>query len=166
MPFVAHLVLAIFPHYCIKSTIFGKKLFNIKYVLIFSTMFIWNIYHFKKNLARHYHIISINHKLMCRPCLKCDGTCAETRFCLSAKQTSPFKSAGCQFSRLLAAEVYASAVVMLYAPCSEVVWRVLATHSMHQFPIHFPYRASPCAITVFFFYQSISNHLGVCKPSQ
>jgi hypothetical protein len=24
--------------------------------------------------------------------LKCDGTCAETRFCLSAKQTSPFKS--------------------------------------------------------------------------
>ena len=26
--------------------------------------------------------------------LKCDGTCAETRFRLSAKQTSPFKSAG------------------------------------------------------------------------
>ena len=26
--------------------------------------------------------------------LKCDGTRAETRFCLSAKQTSPFKSAG------------------------------------------------------------------------
>jgi hypothetical protein len=26
--------------------------------------------------------------------LKCDGTCAETRFCLSAKQMSPFKSAG------------------------------------------------------------------------
>ena len=25
--------------------------------------------------------------------LKCDGTCAETRFCLSAKRTSPFKSA-------------------------------------------------------------------------
>ena len=30
----------------------------------------------------------------CRPCLKCDGTHAETRFRLSAKQTSPFKSAG------------------------------------------------------------------------
>jgi len=26
--------------------------------------------------------------------LKCDGTCAETRFRLSAKRTSPFKSAG------------------------------------------------------------------------
>jgi len=26
--------------------------------------------------------------------LKRDGTCAETRFCLSAKRTSPFKSAG------------------------------------------------------------------------
>ena len=30
---------------------------------------------------------------------------------------------GRQFSRLLAAEVRASAVVMLYTPCSEVVWR-------------------------------------------
>jgi hypothetical protein len=29
-----------------------------------------------------------------RLCLKCDGTCAETRFRLSAKQTSPFKSMG------------------------------------------------------------------------
>jgi hypothetical protein len=26
--------------------------------------------------------------------LKCDGTCAETRFRLSTKRTSPFKSAG------------------------------------------------------------------------
>ena len=54
--------------------------------------------------------------------LKCDGTRAETRFRLSAKRTSPFKSArGRQFSRLLAAEVCASAVVMLDTPCSEVV---------------------------------------------
>jgi len=30
----------------------------------------------------------------CRLRLKCDGTCAETRFRLSAEQTSPFKSAG------------------------------------------------------------------------
>jgi hypothetical protein len=29
-----------------------------------------------------------------RLCLKCDGTRAEIRFCLSAKRTSPFKSAG------------------------------------------------------------------------
>jgi len=32
--------------------------------------------------------------LLCRLCLKCDGTRAETRFRLSAKGMSPFKSAG------------------------------------------------------------------------
>jgi len=53
--------------------------------------------------------------------LKCGGTHAETRFRLSPKRTSPFKSAGYQFSRVLAAEVCASAVVMLDTPCSEVV---------------------------------------------
>jgi len=36
---------------------------------------------------------------------------------------------------------------MLVTPCSEVVWRVLATHCIRQFPLHFPSRASPCAIT-------------------
>ena len=45
---------------------------------------------------------------------------------------------GRQFSLLLAAEVCASVVVMLDTPCSEVVWRVLATHSIRQFPLHFP----------------------------
>jgi len=45
---------------------------------------------------------------------------------------------GGQFSRLLAAEVCAWAVVMLDTPCSEVVWRVLATHCIRQFPLHFP----------------------------
>ena len=54
---------------------------------------------------------------------------------------------GHQFSQLLAPEVCASAVVMLDTPCSEVVCRVLATHSIRQFPLHFPPRASPCAIT-------------------
>ena len=53
--------------------------------------------------------------------LKCDGTRAEIRFSLSAKRTDPFKSAaGRQFSRLLAAEVCALAVVMLDTPRSEV----------------------------------------------
>jgi hypothetical protein len=50
---------------------------------------------------------------------------------------------GRQFSRLLAAEVCASALVMLDTPCSEVVWRVLDTNSIRQFPLHFP---SPCVI--------------------
>ena len=54
---------------------------------------------------------------------------------------------GRQFSRLLAAEVCASAVVMLDTPCSELVWRIAATHSIRQFSLYFPSRASPCAIT-------------------
>jgi len=45
---------------------------------------------------------------------------------------------GRQFNRLLAAEVCASPVVMLDTPCSEVMWRVLATHSIRQFSLHFP----------------------------
>jgi len=53
-----------------------------------------------------------------------------------------------QLSRLLAAELCSSAVVMLDTPCSEVVWSVLATHSILQFPAHFLSRASPCAITL------------------
>jgi hypothetical protein len=44
---------------------------------------------------------------------------------------------------------------MLDTPCSEVVWRVLATHSIRQFPLHFPSRVSPCAIT----FQLESNSL-------
>ena len=56
---------------------------------------------------------------------KREGTRAETRFGLPTKRTSPFKLAGggAQFSRLLAAEVCASAVVMvvmLDTPCSAV----------------------------------------------
>ena len=53
---------------------------------------------------------------------------------------------GHQFCRLLAAEVCASAVVMLDTPSSKVVWRVLATHSIRQFLLHFP-SLVPCAIT-------------------
>jgi len=54
------------------------------------------------------------------------------------ERTSPFKSVGeRQFSRLLPAELCASAVVMLDTPCSEVLWRVLATHYIRQFPLHF-----------------------------
>jgi hypothetical protein len=43
-----------------------------------------------------------------------------------------------QFSRQLAAEVCASAVVILDTPCSEIMWRVLNTHSIRQFPLRFP----------------------------
>jgi hypothetical protein len=105
-----------------------------------------------------------NRASLCRLHLKCDGTRAETRFRFMATRTSPFKSAGGvgQFSRLLAAEVCASAVVMLDTPCSVVVWTVLATHSIRQFPPHFPSRASPCAIT----YQLDSNLGRSCNWSK
>ena len=63
---------------------------------------------------------------------------------------------GRQFSRLLAAEVCASAVIMLDKPCSEVVWRVLAAHYIRQFSLYFPSRVSPCAIT--FQLDSTSTH--------
>ena len=53
--------------------------------------------------------------------LKCDGTRAEARFRLSAKRTSPFKSAGTSVQSTTGSRGYASAVVMLDAPCSEVV---------------------------------------------
>jgi len=70
----------------------------------------------------HADKVLLNMHIAARGQLKCDGTRAETRFRLSAKRTSPFKSAGGrQFSRLPAAEVCASAVVMLDTPCSEVV---------------------------------------------
>jgi hypothetical protein len=43
---------------------------------------------------RHISEVLILHFNIGRGQLKCDGTRAETRFCLTAKRTSPFKSAG------------------------------------------------------------------------
>ena len=63
--------------------------------------------------------------------LKCDGTRAETRVRLSAKRTSPFKSAGESVQ-----STTGSRDVCINGGNSEVV-----------FLLHFPSRASPCAIT-------------------
>jgi hypothetical protein len=43
----------IFPHYLINGTIFERKLLSIKCVSVFSTKFVWNISHSKKNWARY-----------------------------------------------------------------------------------------------------------------
>jgi hypothetical protein len=64
-----------------------------------------------------------------------------------------------QFSRLLATEVCGISSIMLDTPRSEIVWRVLATLSIRQFPLQFPYRASPCAIT----FQLESNNYDLCS---
>jgi len=84
---------------------------------------------------------------VCRARLKCDATGAEIIFRLSAKRTSPFKPAGTSVHSTTGSRGVRISGSMLDTPCSEVVWRVLATHSIRQFPLHFPCRASPCAIT-------------------
>ena len=91
-----------------------------------------------------------------------DGTCAETRFGLSAKRTSPFKSAGGQFSRLLAAEVCASAVVMVVmvdTPYPEIECKTTG------YPLHlhvFPSLPLPC-ITVCHQFSIELYHSVICK---
>ena len=79
--------------------------------------------------------------------LKCDGTRAETTFRLSAKRTSPFKSAGASVQSTTGSRgVRIRGSNTGYTMFRGSV-RVLATHSIYQFPLHFPSRASPCAIT-------------------
>ena len=71
--------------------------------------------------------------------LKCDGTRAETRFCLSVKRTSPFKSAGA----LVQSTTGSRGVRISGSNGSN------AGHTMFQrwqFLLHFTSRASPCAI--------------------
>jgi len=57
---------------------------------------------------------------------------------------------GHQFSRLLAGELFTSTCKVCTACaslCPAVMWRLLVTHSILFFPLHFSSRASPCAIT-------------------
>jgi hypothetical protein len=94
------------------------------------------------SLVRLYFTITI----VCRLCLKRDGTCAETRFHLSPKRRSPFKSAGSSVQSTADSRgVRISFINAGYTTFRGSV-RILATHSIRQFPLHFPSRASPCAI--------------------
>jgi hypothetical protein len=78
--------------------------------------------------------------------LKRDGTRAENRFRLSPKRTSPFKSAGASVQSTAGSRgVHISVSNAGYTTFWGSV-RVLVTHSIRQFPLHFPSRASPCAI--------------------
>jgi hypothetical protein len=82
----------------------------------------------------------------CRLRLKCDGTRAETRFRLSPKRTSPFKSAGASVQSTAGSRrVRISGSNAGYAVFRGSV-RVLATHFIRHVPLHFLSRASPCAI--------------------
>ena len=73
-----------------------------------------------------------------------DGTRAETRFRLSLKRTSPFKSVGVSLQSTAGSRgVRISLSNAGYTTFGGGV-RVLATHSIRQFPL--PSRALPCAI--------------------
>ena len=75
---------------------------------------------------------------MARLRLKCDGTRAETRFRLSAKRTSPFKSPGASVQSTTGSRgVRISGSNAEYTKFRGSV-RVLATHSIRQIPLHFP----------------------------
>ena len=96
--------------------------------------------------ANRSHVL-YNASPLCRLRLKRDGTRAETRFRLSAKRTSPFKSAGASGQSTTESRgVLISGGNAGYTKFRGSV-RVLATHSIRQFPLHYPSRASPCAIT-------------------
>jgi len=53
---------------------------------------------------------------------KRDGTCAETRFGLSAKRTSPFKSAGVSVQSIAGSGGVRISGQQLYRPCSDIQW--------------------------------------------
>jgi len=76
----------------------------------------------------------------------CDGTHAETRFVLSAKRTSPFISAGVSVQSAAGSRgVHISGSNAGYNVFRYSA-RLLTTHSIRLFPLHFSSRASPCAI--------------------
>jgi hypothetical protein len=86
-----------------------------------------------------------------------DGTCAETRFRLSPKRMSLFKSAG----ESVQSTAGSRGVRISVSNAGYTTFRgrviVLATHSIRQFPLHFPSRASPCATTFRTHYTFISS---------
>ena len=78
--------------------------------------------------------------------LKCDGTCAETRFRLSPKRTTPFKSAGASVQSTAGSRGVRISVSNAGYTMFRGSVRVLAPHSICQFPLHFSSGASLCAI--------------------
>ena len=74
-----------------------------------------------------------------------DGTRAETRFRLSLKRTSPFTSVGVSVQSTAGSRGVRISLSNAGYTTFGCGVRVLATHSIRQFPLHFPSRASPCA---------------------
>ena len=72
-----------------------------------------------------------------------DGTRAETSFRLSPKRTSPFKSAGESVQPTAGSRGVRISVSNAGYTTFRGRVRVLATHSIRQFPLHFPSRVPP-----------------------
>ena len=75
--------------------------------------------------------------------MKCEGTHAETRFRLSAKWKSPFKSAGASVQSTTASR----GVLISGSNAGCNMFRDSVKSTGYWLPFHFPSRASPCAIT-------------------
>jgi len=83
--------------------------------------------------------VMVNSKeLIGRLLLKCDGTRAETRFRLSPKRTSPMKSAEASVQSTTGSRGVRISVSNAGYTTFRSSVRVLATHSIRQFPLHFP----------------------------
>jgi len=78
--------------------------------------------------------------------LKRYGTRAETRFRLSPKRMSSFKLAEVSVQSTAGSRGVRISVSNAGYTTFRGSLRVMATHSIRQFPLHFPSRASPCAI--------------------
>ena len=78
--------------------------------------------------------------------LKRDGTRAETRFRLSPKRRSPFKSAGGSVQSTSGSRGVGISVSNAGYTAFRGSVRVLAIPSIRQFPLHFSSRASLCAV--------------------
>jgi hypothetical protein len=85
------------------------------------------------------------------------------KFRLSPKRTSPFKSAGASLQSTAGSRGVRISVSNAGYTTFRCSVRVLATHSIRQFPLHFPSRATPCAIR--FQKHSTRFNLDPCLPS-
>ena len=97
---------------------------------------------------------------------KCDGTRAETRFRLSAKRTSPFKSEEASVQSTTGRRAADISLQGLGCPCKPVFCShvTLIGYPLLLFPFHFPSHASPCAITfqldsIFYYYSATWSNL-------
>jgi len=88
-----------------------------------------------------FSVMSKPNTCVARVRLKRDGTCAENRFSLSPKRTSPFKSAGASVQSTAGSRGVRISIGNAEYTTFRGSVRVMATHS-----IHFLTRGSPCTI--------------------